>query len=100
MRRILTYRFRRTTLWLMLFAGILLGVGVARTGYGFQGMWCWCIGFFVLLAWRKHSWLTLLLVLFFGVACGWWRGSLYLQRLAVYDSLQGQKITITARAMN
>jgi competence protein ComEC len=100
MRRIWAYRFRRTTLLLMLFLGVVLGVGVAHTGYGFHGVWCVSLGFFVLLSWRKHSWLTLLIVLLFGISCGWWRGSIYLQRLAVYDSLQHQKITITARAMN
>jgi competence protein ComEC len=84
----------------MLYIGILLGVGLARTEYAFQWYWCWCAGLFVLLAWRKHSWLTLVIVLLFGISCGWWRGSVYLQRLAVYDEVQYQKITITARAMN
>lgn len=100
MRRILKHRFRRTTLLLMLFLGILVGIGFAHTGYGFQAAWCWAIGLFVLLVWRKHSWATLVIVLVFGLSCGWWRGALYLKQLAVYDELQYRKVTITARAMN
>ena len=44
--------------------------------------------------------LTLLLVLALGLSAGWWRGCVYMQRLALYDTLQQQKITITAHAMN
>jgi competence protein ComEC len=100
MRRFLAYRFRRTTLWLMLYLGVLGGVGLARTGYDFPSAWCWCAGLFALLSLQKRSWLTLMLVMVLGVSCGWWRGAVYLQRLAVYDDVQYQKITITARAMN
>jgi competence protein ComEC len=100
MRRFILYRFRRTTLLLMLYLGILSGVGLAHTGYELSGLWCWFAGFFALLSLSRHNWLTLLLVTVFGVSCGWWRGSIYLQRLAVYDGLQHQKIVVTARAMN
>lgn len=100
MRRIRAYRFRRTTLQLAMFVGVVLGVGLGHTGYWFSWYGCGFVACFVLLSWRKHSWITLIFVLMLGVSCGWWRGSIYLQRLAVYDGLQGQKITITARAMN
>jgi len=100
MRRLLTHRFRRTTLLLMLFLGILLGVAWAHWGYGLHGGWCWLAGFFAVLTWRRHGWLTLALVLAFGLSFGWWRGGIYLNRLAAYDELYYQKITITARAMN
>ena len=84
----------------MLFMGLVLGVGWAHWGHGLHGSWCVLAGIFVLLAWRRHGWPALLLVLLFGLCCGWWRGSVYLQRLAAYDELYYQKITITARAMN
>jgi competence protein ComEC len=100
MKRIWSYRFRRTTLLLMLFVGVLLGLGGAHTGYGLQGSWCCVAGFCMTLAWRRHDWLALLLVLCFGLCCGWWRGAIYMQRLGVYDELYYQKTTITARAMN
>jgi competence protein ComEC len=100
MRRIWAYRFRRATLLLMLYLGVLCGVGLAYDGYSFPASWCWLAGLFALLALRKHNSLTLILVLVFGIGCGWWRGALYLRRLAVYDNLQHQKIVITARAMN
>jgi competence protein ComEC len=100
MKRFLAYRFRRTTLLLVLYLGILGGVGLGHTGYMFAGTWCWLIGLFALISLPRHNWMTLILVALLGLGCGWWRGSLYLQRLAVHDDFQYQKITITARAMN
>jgi ComEC/Rec2-related protein len=100
MKQILAYRFRRTTLLLVLYLGVLAGVGLGHTGYLFHGIWCWLIGLFALFSLPRHGWVTLFAVALFGLSCGWWRGSMYLQRLAVYDGWQYQKLTITARAMN
>lgn len=94
------YRFRRTTLLLLLFLGILGGIGLARANYQPASWSCWILVVFILLSWRKHNVLTLTLTLMFGLSCGLWRGSIYVHRLSVYDGLQYQKITITARAMN
>jgi ComEC/Rec2-related protein len=100
MRRMWTYRFRRTTLLLFLFLGIPGGVGLARTGCRPATWWCWALAGFTVLAWRKHNLLTLALVLTTGLVCGCWRGNVYLERLAVYDGLQHRHLTVTARAMN
>lgn len=84
----------------MLFLGIVFGVGWARTGNGLEGYWCWCAGFLALLTLRKKGWLALAFLLAFGLSCGWWRGGMYFRQLAVYDSVQFQKVAVTARAMN
>lgn len=94
------YRFRRTTLLTVLFAGVIGGIGLAHTGFALS-VWCyWCIALFALLTWRKHNAVTLLAVCLFGLACGVWRGGIYLQRLQPYDALQYRKITIAVRAMD
>jgi len=52
----------------------------------------------VCLSFRKHNIWTLLWVLLFGLSLGWWRGSVYMMRLAAYEPLYFQKVTITAQA--
>ncbi len=84
---------------MFLYLGIVAGVGLAHTGWGFAGVWCWCSGLFVLASWRRHNILTLSMVILLGLSCGWWRGSVYIHRLAVYDNWYYQKVTVTARAM-
>lgn len=100
MRRMWAYRFRRTTLLLFLFLGIVCGVGAARTGCHPDGWWCWLTACFSALAWRRHNLMTLVLLLLLGLICGCWRGSAYLTRIAAYDGLQHSHLTVTARAMN
>lgn len=100
MGRFITYRFRRSTLLLMLYIGILAGIGLGHTGRGLSFTWCICLFLFASFATARRGWLALVFAVLLGVSFGWWRGSLYLQRLAVYDDVQYQKVTITARAMN
>lgn len=96
----MAHRFRRTTLLLMFYVGIVGGVGLARTGLGLAAAWCWPAASFAALSWRRHNILTLCLVLALGLSCGWWRGSVYAHRLSVYDDLYYRKVTVRARAMN
>ena len=44
--------------------------------------------------------MALCMVVLLGLSCGWWRGSVYIHRLAVYDGWYYQKVTVKARAMN
>jgi competence protein ComEC len=92
------YKFRRSTVWLVLFMGILAGVGLASTGYLRVGLWCWLVVFFAMCWLPRRNLLTLLLVLLCGIGGGWWRGSVYQQKLANYGPLQYQEVTITVRA--
>lgn len=90
-------RLRRTTLLTVLYVSFLCGIGLARTGWGFAPA-AWLAGVFVLLAWRRHDTLTLCAVVALGACIGWWHGAACLHRLAIYDELRHQKITVTARA--
>jgi ComEC/Rec2-related protein len=102
MKRIWRYQFRRSTLWLVFYLGILGGVGVAHGGYRMGGVWCCLSGVFlvIMLSKSKRNLLTLLLVVLVGLSGGWWRGSQYAQSLTPYAALQYQHVTISARAMN
>lgn len=100
MQRIWKHRFRRTTLFLLLFLSILGGVAIARSGYALSGTMCWLGLLFCLPAWRKQHFITLLMVVFFGLSLGWWRGSVYMHKLAGDEAQYYQKTTITVRATN
>jgi competence protein ComEC len=91
-------RFRRTTLWLVLFISVLAGIGLARTGPGFGVLPIFIVAPFLFVGLRRQSWASLVLIIIFGISCGWWRGTGFMQRLAIYDLLYGQKITISAVA--
>lgn len=92
------HRFRRSTLLLFLFLGILGGVGWAHKGYGLDSFWCWLIFGCLVFSWRKGTLKTLLLVALLGFACGWWRGAIHMEKLADYEPLYYQKISLTVRA--
>src|SRR4051812_13495978 len=100
MRRLFRHRFRRTTLWLVLFIDILAGLGLSRTGPGLGVTAVLAMLPFLLIGLRRQRLSTLILIVIFGLACGWWRGAIYTQRLSAYNSFYYRKVTITARAMN
>lgn len=93
------HRFRRTTLLLMLYLGIVCGVGLARTGWTLPAGLMGCAGLFTLLSWRTHGIYTVCACLLLGLCLGWWRGTAYVQQLSVYDGLRYQEVMLTARAM-
>lgn len=98
MRRIWKHRFRRGTLLLGLFLGLLAGIGLARTGYAVSGYWACLPALYIMVIWRKHTMLTMVFVVSCGMLLGWWRGSSYLSQLAVYQPLYYQKVVLTLRA--
>lgn len=96
--KLLSHQFRRSTLWLMLFVSLLAGLGLAHTGPS-PGL------FFVLLVLpllvvrlRRRDWLAIVLVIMLGIGAGWWRGEGFMLKLAQYEALYYQKITISLRA--
>lgn len=98
MRRVLRHKFRRTTLWLFSFIGILTGLGLARVYSGIEPFEIIIIGLITLGTLRNRGCVSIILVLAFGIMLGIWRGSLYLADLGQYDKLFYQKITLTVRA--
>ncbi len=93
-----TYRFRRSTVIMVLCLSFLAGVGTARSGYDANAIWPVLILLSLLPVWRRQTLLALCLVLMFGLSLGLLRGSLYMQKLADYEPLLDQKVTITAQA--
>lgn len=93
------HRFRRTTLLLMLFTGLVGGIGLSHTGWILPMALVWFAGLFLLISWRTHGIGAVCACLLLGLGLGWWRGSLYLQQLSVYDTYRYRKVTLTARAM-
>lgn len=98
MQYVWEHRFRRSTLYLWLFVSVLAGLGLARTGPGWGLALCWLVLPLLLATLRRRSILTLVIVIVLGIGAGWWRGDVFMQRLAVYEPLYFQKITITIRA--
>lgn len=47
---------------------------------------------------RRHNAWTLLFVTVTALGIGWWRGGVYMDRLAVNESLYGQKVTLVGKA--
>ncbi|HXR49696.1 MAG TPA: ComEC/Rec2 family competence protein [Verrucomicrobiae bacterium] len=93
------YRIRRTWLWLIAFMALITGLGLARTGYRFSGLWCGVALGLLFASLCRRSLLTAILVVAFGISVGWWRGSQYLDKLAGYQGLYHRKLTITAQAL-
>lgn len=78
--------------------GFLAGLGLARAGYALNVAWCYLAAAFLLVTWSKRSAMSLLLAILCGLLLGCYRGSAYTQKLAAYEYLRYQKVTITARA--
>ena len=47
---------------------------------------------------KRRAWWALLAVIVFGLSLGWWRGSQYMLKLADYQKLYGQKVTLIVTA--
>lgn len=94
-----TWQWRRTTLWLLFFGGVLAGIGLARTGSGPPAQYLLlALPMVCLAAWRRRVGVALIII-GWGVGCGWWRGSAYLQATKPYR-LETGKTTITVQALN
>lgn len=95
-RQVLRRQIRRTTLLFALCLTFLLGAGLAQLIHPLAVWWLLLLP--LLFSLRKRSWLTLLLVVLFGLSLGIWRGGQYQGKLARFDSYYDQKVTITAVA--
>ncbi len=73
---------------------------MSRTGLGFGLAPVLLMLPFLAIGLRRRRLSALVLIAVFGLACGWWRGAVYTQRLSAYDPFYYRKITVTARAMN
>lgn len=97
-KRLLGYRIRRWVLVIVCCLAVFGGAVWARQLQLGDARWLWLLVPFVVFSLRKHNLVTLLLLAltFFGI--GWWRGSVYMQKLAVHQSLHQQKVMLIGRA--
>ncbi len=98
MQGVWRYRLRRTTLWLVFFVAVLAGVGLAKTSYGLGGTWSWGCASVLVVILRKRTLLAGVLVILLGLSLGCARGLLFVNKLAAYQPLYYNEITMTVRA--
>ena len=98
LQRLLGYRIRRSYIVCGVCFGLAAGLFWARTSVLTDARWLWLILPPVLVSIRRHNIVTLVIISCFGFGIGWWRGSLYMQKLAVNDWLFGQKVTLVGQA--
>lgn len=94
----LHYRARRWVLVLAVCLAVCAGVVLARFAELGDARWLWLLVPFAAVSLRRHNLLTLVLLVVLFAGIGWWRGSLYMQKLAVHESLHFQNVTLVGRA--
>jgi len=95
---VLSRQFRQTTLVFGLCLAFLLGIGLAHGGRLIDSSWWWLCLAPTLFSLRKRTVWALLWIVLFGLTLGWWRGSLYMTKLADYQQYYGRKVTISVIA--
>lgn len=89
---------RRTTLIIYGLAAFLGGLGIARLKTITPSSLIILIVPIVLLLVRKNKYLTLGAVIVLGLMLGWWRGSIYMQKLLPYQELKNRSVIVTGTA--
>jgi competence protein ComEC len=91
-------RLKRTGLVFVLCLALLIGVGLAHSGQLLDGSWWVLAAAGLLFTIRKRTIWTVFWVVLLGVTLGWWRGSVYMLKLAEYNHYFYHKVTISAVA--
>lgn len=92
------HTYRRTTILTLAFMAFLCGVGLARTGHLLILSWAWLALLPAVLCFRKKNVWSLLLVVLAVLCLGWYRGSVYMHKLAYWQPYYGHKVTLAATA--
>jgi ComEC/Rec2-related protein len=98
MRKFWLHKYKRTTIWLWLFIGILAGLGLAHSWADPGPGVAVCLMPFLGFWFSKRSLITIILITLLGLFGGWWRGAIHMQKLARFNQLDHQMITLTAVA--
>ncbi len=92
-------RLRITTLLCCLLFAILIGIALSKIApISTPGWLSLMIGPAVLIAWKRRTWASSVLAIVFGVSIGLWRGGVFLPRIAPYQELAQQKVTVQVKA--
>jgi len=89
------HRFRKSTLWLMLFLSSLAGIGLAYTGTSLISPVI-LLPFAIVL--KNQSWLALIIIVLIGLCAGCWRGSEYLKTTHQYQANFDSRTVLYVRA--
>ncbi len=89
-------KLRRTTIIAVGLIAFLAGLGVARL-LSLDSNWVWLTLILNLALFRQKRLLPITIALF-AFSFGWWRGSIVMQQLLPYQSLNNQKVVIRAVA--
>lgn len=97
MRKLLGHRFRRSTLVAVFCAGVLAGIGMSRI-ISFEAAWI-VVSILLLAVFVRHRRMAVVvLAILVGVCFGGWRGSVHMDKLALYQPLYDQKVTLIGTA--
>jgi competence protein ComEC len=99
LRNVLHCRLRRSVLVIGFCLALFAGVFFARRYPVLPDFW-WVLlcAVPVLVTVRRHGWLALCCLVLFAFILGLQRGSVYMQKLAVHESLHYQKVVLTGTA--
>ncbi|MBX6334380.1 ComEC/Rec2 family competence protein [Candidatus Saccharibacteria bacterium] len=97
--RFLEYRVRRWVLIIICCLAVCGGVVYARVLQLDDFRWLWLVVSFAVISLRRHNVVTVLFLMLLCFGIGWWRGSEYMDRLAMHRSLHYQKVVVIGRAM-
>jgi competence protein ComEC len=99
-RRIASHQFEHTTLVFLVCLSFVIGIALAHRGWLIDSSWWWLAAAGMLWTIKSRRVWSVFWIIMFGLSLGWWRGSLYMTKLADYQLLSGQHITIIGRAAN
>lgn len=97
LKNLLHYRVRRWVLAVAACLAVFLGVALARYQAFGDARWLWLLVPLVAVSLRRHNVLTLVLLCLLFLGIGWWRGSLYMQKLALHESFHYEKVTLVGK---
>ena len=89
---------RRWVLAIAACLAVCAGVVLARFVTWDNAQLLWIIVPFVVFGLRKQNALALLLLVILFGGLGWWRGSEYMHKLAIFESFHYQKVTLVGKA--
>jgi competence protein ComEC len=96
--KLLNYRIRRWLVVLVCCLAIFGGVVLARFVSLGEARWLWVVIPFMVFSLRRQNIVTLIVLTLLGLGLGWWRGSVYMEKLAVHQSFHYQKVILVGRS--
>lgn len=97
-KKLVGYRVRRWALVIICCLAVFGGIVLARQVVLADARWLWLLVPFAVFSLRRHNVVTLLLLTLFFFGVGWWRGSVYVQKLAMHEFLHYKKVMLIGRA--